>query len=177
MKIILAIVLFAVLSSGCTSNHPEHKLDGRRDCSDSAHATIRENLSEQEFANALIGKWETVFAHPSGHNIQAADFRANGTATLVITKDKSKETKTGTYRVQFERKPDPHMITFGRIVIETTPGQLVLSRVNFGSHNGVLFPDANSSPFLRIDKEPYGVLKKTSQQPDAEVQSEGAPSD
>ena len=96
MKIILAIVLFAVLSSGCTSNQPEHKLDGRGDRSDSALAKIRENLGAQEFANALIGNWETVFAHPSGHNVQAAEFRADGTATLVITKDKNQETRIKT---------------------------------------------------------------------------------
>ena len=157
MRVILLIVLLIVLCFGCVTKNSS---EDRKVDSYLALSEVEDNTYARDFANAIIGKWETVFTNPNGDNIKSAEFSPDGVVRLVVTRGNISEAKTGKYRIQFERKPSANMVTLGRIVVETRPGELVLSRVWFGDHNGVMFPDANYRPFLRVDKEPYGVMKR-----------------
>lgn len=118
---------------------------------------MRGNLNAPEFKKALIGKWTAAYTYESRRNIVQLDLGPDGTAKLVTTCEGRKTEQVGRYEVDFERPPDPGMTTFARIVIavpESDP--VVLSRVNFGRHNGVMW---DRGPFLRIDREPWGVLE------------------
>jgi len=66
---------------------------------------------------------------------------------------------SGPYTITFDREPNAGSVTFATISIrprESDP--IVLSRVNFGLHNGI---NIKEGIVLRIDKEPHGVMKRT----------------
>jgi len=120
-------------------------------------STLREDLSAREFAAALRGRWESVFALPGRTNITHAEFRADDTATVLVTAGDAVRTHAGSYRLEFDRPPASNMVTLAKITVQTEKGEFVLSRVNFGLHNGVIDRD---SPLLRIDGNPHGALDR-----------------
>ena len=152
---ILSFIL--ATAAGCTSHEdtavqptsPPKDIDG-------SQIELREDLSATDFKKALIGKWTSVFTYQSRPNVQQAEFRTDGTAAVVIIHNGKKEELSGTFKVDFEREPNPGMVTFARITISGEK-PIELKRVNFGLHNGVHW---NLGPLLRIDTEPRGVLKK-----------------
>jgi hypothetical protein len=121
-----------------------------------ATRTLRSNLSAQEFAAALRGRWESVFALPGSTNIVHAEFRADDTAVVVVAASDAVRTNTGPYRLEFERPPSSNMVTLARITMQGKQGEWVLLRVNFGLHNGV----HERRLLLRIDGNPHGALDR-----------------
>lgn len=161
MKKVLSIVLSSVMLFGCTCGQSRRTLSGQKEGSYLALSEIQDNSEARNFANSIVGKWETVFTYPDRDNIKAAEFAADGAARVEVTKGKTTgRLITGKYRIEFEREPDPDKKTLGRIVIETVSDEYVLSRVNFGAHSGVPFSGRKHGPLLRIDEEPYGVLNR-----------------
>ncbi len=116
----------------------------------------RENLSGSEFKEAIIGKWESVYKMQGKENVEYLELTRQGIAKIIIEKDGITIWYFGSYYVDFLRPPTDYMVTFAELTIKTSKGNIILSRVNFGLHNGVPFDEL----LLRIDKEPYGVLKK-----------------
>jgi len=121
-----------------------------------AEPALQENLDAQEFAAALRGRWESVFALPGRTNISRAEFRADDTATVLVTAGDVTRTNTGPYRLEFERPPVAGMVTLAKITVRTAAGDCVLHRVNFGLHNK--FRDDHW--LLRIDGNPHGTLDR-----------------
>ena len=161
MRTILPITLFALLCFGCTGKQSHSRSSDRKDLSYISLSEIRDNPEARSFADAIIGNWESVFTNPNGDNIKTAEFTAGGVAKLEVTKvDTTTELIRGEYRIEFERKPGPNMVTLGQIVIKTESEEFILSRVWFGDHNGVMLPDKRRPLYLRVDKEPHGVLIK-----------------
>lgn len=121
---------------------------------------LREDLDAADFAKALQGQWISVFTHRSAANVQQAEFKPDGNATIAISRGGVQERIAGRYRLEFEREPTAGKVTFARIVVSCEGADVSLSRVNFGLHSGV---HQDIGPLLRIDQEPYGALRRTSQ--------------
>jgi hypothetical protein len=119
-------------------------------------SVLREDLSAQEFAAVLRGRWESVFVLPGRTNIAHAEFRADDMATVVVTAGDAVRDYAGPYRLEFERPPATGMVTLARITVQAQEGDLALSRVSFGLHSGV----SHGRMLLRIDGNPYGALDR-----------------
>lgn len=116
---------------------------------------LREGLSESEFRAAILGKWESVFEHPGKQNVAYLELTCQGKAKITITHDGNKKEYKGGYSITFLRPPTEGMVTLAELTIKTSNENIILSRVNFGLHNAVPFDEY----LLRIEKEPYGVLR------------------
>ncbi len=118
----------------------------------------RSDLSASDFKEAIIGKWKSVFEAPPGkENIEYLELSRTGKAKIVIKKNGDRKTIAGDYSINFPRPPVKGSVTLAELIIEKSNGNIILSRVSFGLHNGVSATDI----LLKIDKEPYGTLKKT----------------
>ncbi len=117
---------------------------------------LREDFSESEFKEAIIGKWESVFEIPGKQNIGYLELTRQGNAKIIIKQDGNKKEHKGSYSLTFLRPPMEGNVTLAELTIITSKESIILSRVNFGIHNA--FPAEVF--FLRIDKEPYGVLQR-----------------
>ena len=152
-----------LLSFGCTGQKSNSRSGDRKIISYICLSEIPDSPEAQSFANEIVGNWESVFSNPNVDNIKAAEFSTEGLAKVEVTKaDTTTALITGRYRLEFERMPKADWLTLGRIVIDTDSGEFVLSRVWFGDHNGVMLPEKRHPRFLRVDKEPHGVLMKSS---------------
>jgi hypothetical protein len=113
-------------------------------------------LTEEQFADEIVGTWASVWSRPSGPRVEELDVRPDGAARAVVIDGESREGYEGPYVFSLARPYDPHSITFARLVIQPDVGPgITLSRINFGQHNAVLH---HSGPFLRIDGDPKGNL-------------------
>ena len=133
--------------------------DKNNEASDNKNEAIelRDNFSETEFKNALIGEWRSVFELAGKENVIYLKFDNQGKARIIIEKDSVEKEYSGDYTVDFLREPAEEMMTIARIIISSSDKEIVLSWVNFGLHNA--FP-ADYGLFLRIEKPPYGVLER-----------------
>lgn len=118
---------------------------------------LREGLSASEFKEAIIGKWQSVYEKPGKENVLYLELSRKGSAKIIIKKDSDKKEYEGNYSIDFLRPPSIGMVTLAELTIKTSKENIILSRVNFGLHNA--FP-VEAGFLLRIDNEPYGVLKK-----------------
>lgn len=85
----------------------------------------------------MRGQWESVFHTPSHSNVTWAEFRADNTATVIVTTGDMVRTNTWSYRLEFERPPAASMDTLATITVHAAEGDCVLQQVNFGQHNAV----------------------------------------
>jgi hypothetical protein len=125
---------------------------------DAPQIELKGNLNAADFKSALVGKWISAFTYENKRNVQDLEFRADGTARIVITQGAQPKAYTGPYAVSFVREPKSDATTRATITISPKRSDpIVLSPVSFNLHNGV--HTMHGMP-LRIDKEPHGVLKR-----------------
>jgi hypothetical protein len=121
---------------------------------------LRSDFSANEFKNAIIGEWKSVFENPEYENVIYLEFDDQNNSRIILKKDDIEKKYSGNYVVTFMREPAEGNTTLAKIVISSSEKNVELSRVCFDLHNGV--HDARD-PFgflLRIYDPPYGVLEK-----------------
>lgn len=118
---------------------------------------LRENLSESEFKEALIGYWENQFEHQGKKNVEILDINSNDSAKIIITLDNMQNEYSGVYSIDLLRPYEEGKITLAKLTLKTDNDVLILINLNFGLHNAF---SVNEGYFLRIDDEPYGVMKR-----------------
>ncbi|HAH23734.1 MAG TPA: hypothetical protein DCL77_08250 [Prolixibacteraceae bacterium] len=118
---------------------------------------LKDNFSELEFKEAIVGVWRSVFELEGERNIECLELNGQGKAKVTIVKQGVKEVFEGSYNVSFLRPVTDFEITFGEITITGENGNLVLSRINFGLHSGTL---VFRGMVLRIDTSPYGTMNR-----------------
>ncbi len=118
---------------------------------------LRDNLSEAEFRDALIGTWFSVWERPDVWNVTDLNILRNGIAFITMQKDGEEKKSVGRYQILFLQPPQKDKTTYADFILKTERGNIRLHKLYSGLHNGVLIDD---EPFLRIEREPYGVLKK-----------------
>lgn len=150
-KITLILILFFFIL-GCQKTVNDFSLDGY---SKIDWSNCCGYLSASDFKMAITGKWFSVFEKSGNENVKYLELNSLGKAKIILVKNNTKNESEGNYSVRFIREVKEDFVTFAEIPIETSTRTTVLSRVNFGAHNA--FPSKNI--FLRIDKEPYGLLE------------------
>ena len=116
---------------------------------------LRDNFTEAEFKQAIIGEWQSVYQLTEQENVLCLTLTDKNNATIILSKEGNEKTYSGTYNVSFLRPPSSEEMTLGQITIKTTSSDIALKRVNFSLHSAV-----RGGPFLRIDVSPYGVLER-----------------
>jgi hypothetical protein len=145
------IILFVFISLiGCNK---ESDSDAR---TESKIIDLKENFSADEFKEAIIGKWQSVFEHAGKENVIYLELNDKNEAKITLKKDNASNNYQGDYIVDFSRQPMEDYLTLGEITISTQNKIIKLSRVNFGLHSAV----HGDSMYLRIDESPYGVLDR-----------------
>ena len=154
MKKIRFIIILSVLISliGCDSDK-ESVSDTKKDVE---IIELREDFNAEEFKEAIIGKWQSVFEQSGFENVIYLELNANGNAKITLDKDSVSNDYQGDYTIDFTRQPMKGSVTFGEITISTQNKIIKLSRVNFGLHNAM----PADSMYLRIDESPHGVLDR-----------------
>ncbi len=154
MKKINYFIILSVLISliGC-----DKESDSDTDTkTDSEIIELTEDFNADEFKEALIGKWQSVFEHSEYENVIYLELNADGEAKITLDKDNVSNDYRGDYTIDFTRQPMEGNVTLGEITISTQNKIIKLSRVNFGLHNAM----PADSMYLRIDESPYGVLNR-----------------
>ncbi len=152
---ILPFLLIGIV--GCTSEHPA-QLPPQGQAPHTSAIQLQHDLSASDFKAALIGKWESAFTYKSKPNVQDVEFKPDGTATLVLQHNGETKHCSGHYAVSFEKEPEPRSTTFATITVKQPDSDsIILSRVNFDLHSGVYI---KHGLLLRIDREPYGALRR-----------------
>jgi len=169
--VLTAVVL--LILAGCTVEEPASPAATR---GASALPVLADNLDADAFKAALVGEWVSVFTGPSGRYVRRLVMDATGGATVTLAGEEAAPVVAGPYTVTFSRPLSEQCVTLGRIESRDPSASepLVLSRVNFGRHNGTLFiePFGTPLPFdpasnrllLRIDRPPHGVLMRVARQ-------------
>ena len=149
MKTILPLVVLLILlgCNGTTDYQEEYQ----------SNIVIREDLTETEFKEAIIGHWENQFEVSGKKNVETLDISRKGTAKVVISKGGIKDEYSGNYLVNLLRPYEKGTVTLAELIIKINDDSLVLSNLNFGFHNAF---GVDEGYFLRIDDEPYGVMKR-----------------
>jgi hypothetical protein len=150
-----ALILLVGCTPGDTTEQPERQPVE----SETRKILLKEDLGASDFKMALIGRWVSVFTYKGKRNLQNLEFMPGGNASLLITRDDESQQHSGPYSVSFDREPIEGAVTFATITVTPEGADpIVLSRANFGLHNGI---PLQQGVVLRIDSEPHGVLKKT----------------
>ena len=152
MKKINYIIILSVLISliGC-----DKESDSDTE-TDSKIIELKEDFNADEFKEAIIGKWQSVFEHSEYDNVIYLELNANSEAKITLDKDNVRNDYQGNYAIDFIRQPIEGNVTLGEITITTQNKTIKLLRVNFGLHNAMPM----DSMYLRIDEVPYGVLDR-----------------
>ncbi|MFA9391505.1 MAG: hypothetical protein ACERKD_16970 [Prolixibacteraceae bacterium] len=154
--LIFSALFYLITYSGCKiESVPDTILE--EELQDTIWPELKENFSDSEFKEAIIGKWQSIFEHEGQENVIYLELSNQNKAKITIEKESKQNKYEGDYKVSYLRPPDEGMVTLAEITILTSNDTLVLSRVNFGLHN--YFP-AERGPFLRIDQSPYGVMER-----------------
>lgn len=129
----------------------------------------------KEFKQELIGYWRAIAIFNNdqltydtrncGSYILQCELKTNNTAAITVVRNKIKQEISGTYSVEFERKPQVGCATIARILIHYNAEDLVLRRVMISNGQrcwatAELVPGA---PYLTVDEKPYGYLTKNRQ--------------
>lgn len=138
----IALIIFLGCEKNPTQNYWSH---------------YRGYLSASDFKKTIIGTWISVWEHRGKENVEYLELNRKGNATIMIGKDGNRNNYRGRYRIDFPSPPREDLATLAELTIMTSQGNILLSRVHFGYHNMV---GTDNVPFLRIDKEPFGVLRK-----------------
>jgi hypothetical protein len=141
---------------GCGAGRAPEQADAR------IPSISRGNLGAEEFKQALVGNWISVFKdeHTPGAAVERLVISADGTAALTVSRGEHRQEYSGRWELSFERAPDPGMLTIGSIQIAGDGKTVTLTRVYFGFHNGMIDVPG---PYLRIGGDPYGVLARASE--------------
>lgn len=118
---------------------------------------LKDNFSEQEFKNALVGVWQSAFEVAGQKNIKCLQINRDGKAKATISNQGETELYEGNYTVSFLRPPSAGEITLAKITIKAASGNLILSFVEFGLHNGL---PMSQELVLRINESPFGTMKR-----------------
>jgi hypothetical protein len=118
---------------------------------------LRSDFTETEFKAAIVGKWQSVYELAENKNVIFLKFYEQNNVKVTTKKNDAKEDFDGSYSVEFLRPASKGIVTWAKITIKTTTGELILPRVSFDKHNAF---SVGTELFLRIDESPYGVLKR-----------------
>jgi len=146
------IVLAAVVIAVCGCDRARSRTERGR----GAAATVQGAFLENEFTKKLVGRWESAFLHKGKRNVESLELRKNGTVTVVFERSGTQADFQGSYKVIFDKPPTRDEKTFAKVAIITQAGTFHLFRVNFDRHSAV----GTAEVFLRVDKEPFGVLRR-----------------
>lgn len=118
---------------------------------------LREDLTEEEFRQAILGEWQSVYEIEGAGNVTYLNLGRENDIDITICKNSVEKKFSGEYSLSFMRTPVLGTVTLAEIDIQASDTLIVLSRINFGLHNAVPIREVL---FLRIDDAPYGVLDR-----------------
>ena len=110
-KLILIVLIF---SFGCDKS--PNQID---------QIEYREDLSESEFKEAIIGKWESVYETPGKANVDYLELTNYNNAKIIIKQDSSKKEYNGSYSIIFLRSPSEDMVTLAELTLKTSEENII----------------------------------------------------
>lgn len=146
---VLCFSLFA-----CGDNEPEPN-----PCPEPKYEELKDNFSESEFENAIIGTWKSAYEHPDDANVIFLNIDCQNIAQISIRENDANEDFKGDLTVEYLRPTTPGMVTLAKLIVTTKEEEIVLSRVWFGLNNFISIPPEGEL-YLRNMGSPSATLKR-----------------
>jgi hypothetical protein len=116
---------------------------------------LRENFSEDEFENAIIGTWRSAFEWEDNVNVIFLKIDCENKAEIHIDEDGLMESYLGDLSIEYPRPTSPTRTTRAKLIIKTTSEEIVLSDVGFGKNNMI----SAENLYLRNYDSPQSTLE------------------
>lgn len=145
-KLIIFSVICISLNYSCGNDSPEE-----------TEIELRDDLTEEEFKQAILGEWQSVFELEGAENVVYLNLGQGNEVDITLWKNSVEKEFSGEYSLSFMRTPVLGVVTLAEMDIQAFDTLIVLSRINFGLHNAL---PSSERLFLRIDDAPYGLLSR-----------------
>jgi hypothetical protein len=145
-------LLFTILL-GC-NNEPDPD-----PCPEPELVELRENFSEAEFENAIIGTWISVYEHPENAIVIFMSIDCYKKTEITIRENNISEQFKGDLTIEYLRPTSPEMVTLAKLTINMKEDQIELSRVWFGLNNFISIPPEGEL-YLRNLGSPSATLQR-----------------
>ena len=142
-------LLISIILLGC-NNEPDPD-----PCPEPVLVELRENFSEAEFENAIIGTWVSALESEDRTNVRFLKIDCENNVEITIQKNGLSKSYVGDLTVEYLRPPGPGNVTRAKFIITTKVEEIVLSDVEFGRNN--FLPYENR--YLRNYVSPYATLE------------------
>lgn len=116
---------------------------------------LRENFSEAEFENAIIGTWKSAFEWEDNVNVKFLKIDCEKNAEIHLEENGQSEIYVGDLSVQYVRPIGPGYVTRAQLIITTKDEEIVLSDVGFGKNNMI----SAENLYLRNYDSPHATLE------------------
>lgn len=142
---VLCFSLFA-----CGENEP-----APNPCPEPEYEELKDNFSEVEFENAIIGTWTSAFEWEDNVNVMFLKIDCENNAEIILEGNGQIESYVGELTVEYHRPASPGNITLAILIITSEDDEIVLSDVSFGGNNMIsaenLYLLNHSPPFATLE--------------------------
>ena len=128
-------------------------------CPEPEFVELRDNFSEAEFENAIIGTWESAYEHPDNANVIFLRIDCNKHTEITIRENNVNKNFEGDLTVEYLRPTSPEMVNLAKLIINTKEEEIVLSCVWFGLNNFISIPPEGEL-YLRNMGAPSATLER-----------------
>ncbi len=151
IHLILGLSLSLIMVSCETEPDPDP-------CPEPVLMELRDNFSEDEFENAIIGAWKSAYEHPDNANVMYLSIDCEKKAEITIEENGSSEHFIGDLTVEYLRPTSSGMVTLAKLIITSKEEEIELSRVWFGLNNFIAIPPEGEL-YLRNMGSPSATLQ------------------
>lgn len=134
------------------NNEPDPDSDP---CPEPELVELRENFSESEFENAIIGTWKSAFEWEDNVNVMFLKIDCENNAEIHLEENGHSEIYIGDLTVEYPRPTSPTRTTRAKLIIKTKDEEIVLSDVGFGKNNMI----SAENLYLRNYGTPHATLE------------------
>jgi hypothetical protein len=152
IELIILVLCFSLFA--CCENEPDPE-----PCPEPEFVELRDNFSEAEFENAIIGTWISVYEHPENANVIFMSIDCNKKTEITIRENNISEEFKGDLTIEYLRPTSPEMVTLAKLTINMKEDQIELSRVWFGLNNFISIPPEGEL-YLRNLGSPSATLQR-----------------
>jgi len=139
--------------TGC-NNEPEPVPDPDS-CPEPVLVEFRENFSETEFENAIIGTWKSAFEWEDNVNVMFLKIDCENKVEIRIEENSLVESYVGDLTVEYVFPVGPGYVTRAKLIITTKNEEIILSDMGFGKNNMI----SAENLYLRNYDTPHATLE------------------
>jgi hypothetical protein len=124
-------------------------------CPEPELVELRENFSDAEFENAIIGTWKSAFEWEDNVNVMFLKIDCENNTEIHLEENGQSKIYVGDLNIQYVRPIGTGYVTRTQIIINTKDEEIILSDVGFGKNNMI----SAENLYLRNYGSPHATLE------------------